>query len=88
MLQRLSLRTILIGRAILGALAPAALVGIALVGSVRDSVIRSASERCELLARGLASEYDQFLDSHRQAVRTLADHVGECAVVPPRRAAS
>jgi GAF domain-containing protein/CheY-like chemotaxis protein/HPt (histidine-containing phosphotransfer) domain-containing protein/HAMP domain-containing protein len=77
MLQRLSLRTILIGGAILAALIPAVLVEIALVGSVRDSVIHAATERYELLAKGLASEYGQFLRSHRQAVRTLADHVEE-----------
>ena len=77
MFQRLSLKTILIGGAILAAMIPAVLVEIALVGSLHDSVIRAATERYELLAKGLASEYDQFLRSHRQAVRTLADHVEE-----------
>jgi signal transduction histidine kinase/CheY-like chemotaxis protein/HPt (histidine-containing phosphotransfer) domain-containing protein len=77
MLHRLSLKTILIGGAVLAAVIPAMLVEIALIGSLRDSVIREAMERYELLAKGLASEYEQFLDSHRQAVRTLADHVEE-----------
>jgi signal transduction histidine kinase/DNA-binding response OmpR family regulator/putative methionine-R-sulfoxide reductase with GAF domain len=77
MFHRLSLKTILIGGAILAAAVPAALVGTALVGSLHDSVIHAATERYELLAKGLASEYDQFLRSHRQAVRTLADHVEE-----------
>ncbi len=77
MFQRLSLRTILIGGAILAAAVPAVLVGLALVGSIRDSVIREATARYELIAKGLASEYGQFLSSHRQAVRTLADHVQE-----------
>jgi GAF domain-containing protein/CheY-like chemotaxis protein/HPt (histidine-containing phosphotransfer) domain-containing protein/HAMP domain-containing protein len=77
MFHRLSLKTILIGAAILAAVIPAALVEIALVRSLRDSVIGEATERYELLARALASEYDQFLESHRRAIRTLADHVEE-----------
>jgi signal transduction histidine kinase/CheY-like chemotaxis protein/HPt (histidine-containing phosphotransfer) domain-containing protein/putative methionine-R-sulfoxide reductase with GAF domain len=77
MFSRLSLRAILIGGAILAAGIPAVLVGLALVGSIRDSVIRDETSRNELLARGLASEYGQFVRSHRQAVQTLADHVQE-----------
>jgi signal transduction histidine kinase/CheY-like chemotaxis protein/HPt (histidine-containing phosphotransfer) domain-containing protein/putative methionine-R-sulfoxide reductase with GAF domain len=77
MFHRLSLKTILISGAIFAAVIPAVLVEIALVGSLHDSVIRAATERYELLAKGLASEYDQFLRSHQQAVRTLADHVEE-----------
>ena len=94
MFQRLSLKTILIGGAILAAMIPALLVEIALVGSLYNSVIRAATERYELLAKGLASEYDQFLRSHRQAVRTLADHVeeyrafGERSVAPLEGASS
>ncbi len=75
MLQRLSLKTILIGGAVLAAAVPAALVQIVLVGSVRDSMIRATTARYELLAKDLASDYDQFLRSHRQAILTLADEV-------------
>ena len=77
MFDRLSLKTILIGGAILAAVIPAVLVGIVLVGSLHGSMTRAATERYEVLAKGLASEYDQFLRSHRQALLTLADHVEE-----------
>lgn len=77
MLHRLSLKTILIGGAILAAIIPAALVGIALVSSLRESAIQDATARYELLAKGLAAEYEQFLRSHQRAVLTLAHHAGE-----------
>ena len=88
MFHRVSLKTILIGGAILAAVIPAVLVGIALVGSLHDSAIRDATARHELLAQGLASEHDRFLTSHRQAVQMLTRHVenhrslGEGGVTP------
>ena len=88
MFHRVSLKTILIGGAILAAVIPAVLVGIALVGSLHDSAIRDATARHELLAQGLASEHDRFLTSHRQAVQMLTRHVenhrslGEGGVAP------
>jgi signal transduction histidine kinase/DNA-binding response OmpR family regulator/HPt (histidine-containing phosphotransfer) domain-containing protein/putative methionine-R-sulfoxide reductase with GAF domain len=87
MFHRFSLKTILIGSAILAAVIPAALVEIALLGSLRDSMIRETMARHELLAKGLASEYEQFLNSHRQAIRTLADHVEEYRAFGERRVA-
>ena len=59
---------------------PAALI------SDRDGRIRSATPpsrrpraRYELLAQGLASEHDQILASHRQAVQMLASHLEDSA---------
>lgn len=77
MRQRLSLRTILVGGAVLAAAIPAALVGIVLVGSLRDSAIDEATARYELLAQGLASEHEQILGSHRHAAQMLALHLEE-----------
>ena len=71
MLGRLSLKTILIGGAVVAAAIPAALVTILMVGSVRDSDIEEASARYELLAQTLAAEHDQILASHRRAVQIL-----------------
>ena len=88
MFHRLSLKTILIGGAVLAAVTPAVLVGIALVSSLQDSAIREATARYELLAQGLASEHDRFLTSHRQAVQMLARHMedqrslGDSGVAP------
>ena len=75
MFHRLSLKTILIGGAVLAAIIPAALVGIALVSSLHDSAVQEATARYELLAQGLASEHDRFLTSHRQAVQMLTRHL-------------
>ena len=71
MLGRLSLKTILIGGAVLAAAIPAALITILMVGSVRDSDIEEASARYELLAQTLAAEHDQILASYRRAVQIL-----------------
>ena len=71
MLGRLSLKTILIGGAVVAAAIPAALITILMVGSVRDSDIEEASARYELLAQTLAAEHDQILASHRRAVQIL-----------------
>ena len=71
MLGRLSLKTILIGGAVVAAAIPAALITILMVGSVRDSDIEEASARYELLAQTLAAEHDQILTSHRRAVQIL-----------------
>ena len=81
MLHRLSLKSILIGGAVLAAVIPAVLVEIVLIGSLRDSGIQAATEKHEFLAKGLASEYSQFLRSHRQAVITLAEHAEESGAI-------
>ncbi len=96
MFHRLSLKTILIGGAVLAAAIPAVLVGIALVSSLHDSAIQEATARYELLAQGLASEHDRFLTSHRQAVQMLTRHMedqrslgdGEVALLLARTRAS
>ena len=75
MFHRVSLKTILIGGAVLAAVIPAVLVGIALVSSLHDSAIQEATARYELLAQGLASEHDRFLTSHGQAVQMLTRHM-------------
>ena len=52
MFHRVSLKTILIGGAVLAAVIPAVLVGIALVSSLHDSAIQEATARYELLGPG------------------------------------
>jgi PAS domain S-box-containing protein len=72
MLQRLSVRTIVIGGAVLIASAFTAIVGFGSALAVHDFMIRSAVERHEDLARQLALDYEDFLALHRHAVEAVA----------------
>jgi len=74
MLGRFSLKTILIAGAVLVAVVPVAVLGIGSMRAVREFAFAEALDRYELLARGLASEYEQFLSSHLRAAVTLATH--------------
>src|SRR5262249_1456901 len=60
---------------------PAGLVEIALIGSLRDSAIENATARHQLLAQDLASDYEQLLQFHRQAVIQLADQAADSRAI-------
>jgi CheY-like chemotaxis protein len=73
-LGRLSLRSILITGAVTTAIGFMALVGFGSIRAVRTLVIETSLERNELVARELASDYEQFLLLHLAAVETVAKH--------------
>jgi|GEM_PF-3053530 len=74
MLSRYSLRTLLLTGAFLIAIIPAAVLGIGSARAVRALIMSAEMENGELLAKGLASEYEQFLSLHLRATSTLAAH--------------
>jgi len=74
MLGRWSLKTLLLVGAILISVIPAVVLGIGSARAVRALVTTDAMEESELLARGLASEYEQFVVLHFRAVTTAAAH--------------
>ena len=84
-LGRWSLKTLLLVGAILIGVIPVVVLGIGSARAMRALVIADAIEENELLAKGLASEYEQLLAMHLKAVTTAAAHV---AVVEPFTAAA
>ena len=85
MLNRLSLKTLLIAGAILIAVIPAAFLGVGSWWAVSSMVVQDSLEESALLAQGLASEYDQFLTMHLTAIKAAAEQVD---VVGSRTAAA
>jgi GAF domain-containing protein/DNA-binding response OmpR family regulator/HPt (histidine-containing phosphotransfer) domain-containing protein len=75
LLSRISLKGAIIGGAILAAAVPAAVFAVASSRGVRDLVIQQALGRYELLARGLAANYEEFLASHRRSLESVAAHL-------------
>ena len=74
-MSRVGLRATLVTAMIVVALIAMVLLALVSARSVRDLVIEGALTDSELLARGLASEYDQFLTMHLRDVSALAAHV-------------
>jgi hypothetical protein len=84
-LSRLGLKTVLIGGAGLVALLIGAVMGLGGLWAVRTFTLSETVERYQLLAQGLASEYEQYLALHLNAVRLLA---AQAAGVEPLNAAT
>jgi PAS domain S-box-containing protein len=74
--SRVSLRTLLIGGAVAMAVVFAVALGVGSLGAVRDRVVADTLERNEMLARGLAAAFDQFLALHLAAVKSAAAEIG------------
>ena len=72
MLSRFSLKTLLIIGALIIGIIPAAVLGIGSARALRTSAIADAMERNEVLASGLASQYEQFVTLHLQAITAVA----------------
>jgi len=74
MLSRFTLKAILISGAVLFAAVPAAVLSIGSASAVRSLVMSGDVEDSEVLASGLAAQYEQFLDLHLRAITTVAAH--------------
>jgi methyl-accepting chemotaxis protein len=74
MLSRLSLMTTLMVGAIVVALVPLAVLAIGTAQEARELTVSGALHRDELLAKGLAAEYEEFLSLRLKAVATTAAH--------------
>ena len=76
LLSRLSLRALLVVGALAMACVFAVAIGFGSFHAVRSRILADAIERYEMLARGLAAAFDQFLTLHLGAVTSAADEIG------------
>ncbi|HVQ77146.1 MAG TPA: hypothetical protein VMT79_16595, partial [Candidatus Binatia bacterium] len=83
LLRKLRLTNVLVGGAILAAVAPALVLTVGSAKAIRQIVTDQTTTRDQLLAQSLANQYEQFLTAHRQIVVALAADIAAMDLPSP-----